>query len=244
MVRLMYPDGSWWQTISVIQLRATEDPPNRTGLIFSPLRCRLRCPRPSRTLRTARLRSLAGGIRNIERTGRGKTVHSARPPMLATACSRPMMPRSRPSRVALDAPPPQRARDDDLAVGPDSVIVLDFGGQTAQLIARRVREINVYSSVPIRHAVGGDPQTRARAPSFSPAVRSASTKRARHIPDQRIWQDSGLPVLGTAMGSTDGLSPGWRRHSGRRSANTARRSSRSRLRTVCSRALPASSPYG
>jgi hypothetical protein len=49
--------------------------------------------------------------------------------------------------VALDAPPPSRSPDDRPAsldgsgpsATPDSVIVLDFGSQFAQLIARRVR---------------------------------------------------------------------------------------------------------
>ena len=45
---------------------------------------------------------------------------------------------------ALHAPPPDRPA---AAAEPETVIVLDFGSQFAQLIARRVRELNVYSEL-------------------------------------------------------------------------------------------------
>ena len=100
--------------------------------------------------------------------------------------------------VALDAPPPERPADEPHP--PDSVIVLDFGGQTAQLIARRVRELNVYSELLPFDTPWSEIERRApRAVILSGGPMSVYEEGAPH-PDPRIWQESGIPVLGICYG--------------------------------------------
>ncbi|MDQ3880664.1 MAG: gamma-glutamyl-gamma-aminobutyrate hydrolase family protein, partial [Chloroflexota bacterium] len=82
---------------------------------------------------------------------------------------------------------------------PDTVVVLDFGSQYAQLIARRVRELHVYSELLPFDTPW--PEIAARGPralilSGSPSsVYDADAPR----PDPRIWQ-AGIPVLGICYG--------------------------------------------
>ena len=101
--------------------------------------------------------------------------------------------------VALDAPPPERAPDDD-PQSFDSVIVLDFGGQTAQLIARRVRELNVYRELLPFDTPWDEIARRApRAVILSGGPMSVYEDGAPH-PDPRIWNDPGMPILGICYG--------------------------------------------
>ena len=129
---------------------------------------------------------------------RGKTVHGEQ----ANAGHRVLAPDDAEVEayleVALDAPPPDRSPDDEPQT-PDSVIVLDFGGQTAQLIARRVRELNVYSELlPFdtpwaeieRRPTRGDP---VRRPDERLRGRRAASRSAHLV-------GRGMPVLGICYG--------------------------------------------
>jgi len=100
--------------------------------------------------------------------------------------------------VALDAPPPERPAEE--AAKPDSVIVLDFGGQTAQLIARRVRELHVYSELlPFDTPWSEIERRQPRAVILSGGPMSVYEEGSPH-PDPRIWSESGVPLLGICYG--------------------------------------------
>ena len=83
--------------------------------------------------------------------------------------------------------------------GPDTVVILDFGSQFAQLIARRVRELNVYSEL-LPHDTPWE-EIRRRNPkaiilSGSPAsVYDADAPKA----DPAVWAGQ-VPVLGICYG--------------------------------------------
>jgi GMP synthase (glutamine-hydrolysing) len=101
--------------------------------------------------------------------------------------------------VALDAPPPDRAAG-DRPVEPDAVVVLDFGGQFAQLIARRVRELNVYSELLPHDTPLAEIERRgARAIILSGSPNSVYDPGAPK-PDPAIWKGR-LPVLGICYGA-------------------------------------------
>lgn len=80
------------------------------------------------------------------------------------------------------------------------VLVIDFGSQVTQLIARRVREAGVYCEITpynkAKEALGGDPPPRAIILSGGPAlVTEADTPRA----PQEVFE-MGVPVLGICYG--------------------------------------------
>ncbi len=84
------------------------------------------------------------------------------------------------------------------SVNTEKVLIFDFGSQFAQLIARRVREQNVYCEI-VRHDLSA-----ARVKELAPAavlssavVRRASTKRAlkNGQRDFRSWNSSARHLL-------------------------------------------------
>jgi GMP synthase (glutamine-hydrolysing) len=100
--------------------------------------------------------------------------------------------------TALHAPPPERPVDDRPA-GPDTVVVLDFGSQYAQLIARRVRELNVYSELlPFDTPWVEIERRRPRAVILSGGPNSVYDDGAPK-PDPALWSGR-VPVLGICYG--------------------------------------------
>jgi GMP synthase (glutamine-hydrolysing) len=99
---------------------------------------------------------------------------------------------------ALHAPPPSRVAT-EAPEQPDTVAVLDFGSQFAQLIARRVRELNVYSELLPHDTPMAELErrgVRAVILSGGPAsVYDADAPRA----DPALWSGR-LPVLGICYG--------------------------------------------
>jgi GMP synthase (glutamine-hydrolysing) len=130
---------------------------------------------------------------------RGKTVHGE----AANAGHRVLAPDDAEVEAyletALKAPAPMRDGD-DRPVEPDTVVVLDFGSQFAQLIARRVRELNVYSEL-LPHDTPW-PEIERRRPKaiiLSGGPNSVYDTDAPK-PDPAIWRGD-IPVLGICYGA-------------------------------------------
>ena len=82
----------------------------------------------------------------------------------------------------------------------DTVLVVDFGAQYAQLIARRVREARVYSEiVPRTMPVAEMLARRPKGVIFSGGPASVHVDGAPSI-DPAIY-DAGVPVLGICYGA-------------------------------------------
>ena len=82
----------------------------------------------------------------------------------------------------------------------DTVLIIDFGSQVTQLIARRVREAGVYSEiVPFRQR----PKPRSRASSRRRVILSGGPARVTDDGTPRAPEcvfDAGVPVLGICYG--------------------------------------------
>ena len=103
--------------------------------------------------------------------------------------------------TALNAPAPERASTDRPAeAGEGTVAVLDFGSQFAQLIARRVRELHVYSELLPHDTPLAELERRGvRAVILSGGPSSVYDDDAPKA-DPSIWSGR-LPVLGICYGA-------------------------------------------
>jgi GMP synthase (glutamine-hydrolysing) len=85
------------------------------------------------------------------------------------------------------------------AAAHDKILIVDFGSQVTQLIARRVREEGVYSEiVPFQKAEDAFRQMKPKAVILSGGPESVHEKGSPRAP-QAIF-DSGVPVLGICYG--------------------------------------------
>jgi GMP synthase (glutamine-hydrolysing) len=108
--------------------------------------------------------------------------------------------------VALDAPAPERPPEDDRPTisrppePPDSIVVLDFGSQFAQLIARRVRELDVYAELmPYDTPLEELERREVKGVILSGGPMSVYDEGAPR-PDPAIWSGR-IPVLGICYGA-------------------------------------------
>lgn len=82
---------------------------------------------------------------------------------------------------------------------PDSILIIDFGSQVTQLIARRVREAGVYSEiVPFQSAADGFKRIAPKAVILSGSPHSTIDIGSPRAP-QEIFE-AGIPILGICYG--------------------------------------------
>ena len=86
-----------------------------------------------------------------------------------------------------------------MSTHPDTVLIIDFGSQVTQLIARRVREAGVYCEiVPFQSAQEGFERLKPKAIIFSGGPASVPDEGSPRAPQSVI--DSGLPILAICYG--------------------------------------------
>lgn len=81
----------------------------------------------------------------------------------------------------------------------DSILIVDFGSQVTQLIARRVREAGVYSEIaPFQSAADAFERMKPRGIILSGSPASVLDQESPRIPQPIL--DSGLPIMGICYG--------------------------------------------
>ena len=99
----------------------------------------------------------------------------------------------------MTAAPPAREQITSVASAHDKILIVDFGSQVTQLIARRVREEGVYSEiVPFQKAEAAFKEMKPKAVILSGGPESVHEEGSPRAP-QLIF-DSGVPVLGICYG--------------------------------------------
>ncbi len=88
---------------------------------------------------------------------------------------------------------------DDVRAGTDEVVVLDYGGQYSQLIARRVRECGVFSEL-LPYHVGAAEVARRRPKGVILSGGPASVYADGAPPLEPALLELGVPVLGICYG--------------------------------------------
>jgi GMP synthase (glutamine-hydrolysing) len=141
---------------------------------------------------------------------RGKTVHGD----AANAGHRVLAPDDAEVEAyletALKAPGPDRSPDDRPGAGlphtttddvsPDTVVILDFGSQFAQLIARRVRELNVYSELLPHDTPWAEIERRRPSAVILSGGPNSVYDVDAPLPDSGVWSGR-IPVLGICYGA-------------------------------------------
>jgi len=89
---------------------------------------------------------------------------------------------------------------------PDTVLIIDFGSQVTQLIARRVREAGVYCEiVPFQSAAEGFRRTRPKAVILSGSPHSTVDIGSPRAPHEVF--SAGIPGLGLCYGAQTMCAP-------------------------------------
>jgi GMP synthase (glutamine-hydrolysing) len=133
--------------------------------------------------------------------GKGRTVHGEQ----ANAGHRVLAPDDAEVEAyletALNAPGPERATTDQPAGAAHGVVVvLDFGSQFAQLIARRVRELHVYSELLPHDTPLAEIERRGASAIILSGGPNSVYDEGAPKPDPAIWSGR-LPVLGICYGA-------------------------------------------
>src|ERR1700712_3960410 len=81
----------------------------------------------------------------------------------------------------------------------DSILIVDFGSQVTQLIARRVREAGVYSEIaPFQSAEAAFDRMQPKGIILSGGPAAVTTENSLRVP-QRFFE-AGIPILGICYG--------------------------------------------